>query len=532
MKLLPLIISIFDGTSVGPVAVTGITVTPPTVTATLGEGPVSLNAAVLPADATNKNVTWSSTDTGVGTVDTNGVVTGLSAGSTTVIVTTQDGGFMASSRVTFEEPQPIHPSSAPLPPVEADEDVISIYSDTYVDNPRLGFDFYGTATFQEIDLQGNKVLRYTFADQGGGNFQVIELGLENQIDLMSAGMTNFRFDLWFSNQVLADTRALFKLVDIGGSVSEAVITIDNSSSPAIEQGRWLRFDFTLDELANLGLAAKSNIQQLVVDLINSGEVYIDNIYFYKPPAVPEGALPWIEDFETDLSAGSTLDTGDTGWSTTIDQGSLETNNGKLEMQSVEGGSLAFMTTEVIDISDYVDVSISLDVSDLDQNQKENSDYIRAYYVLDGGAQVLFGNLRNDINPTTFSVANLNGSTLQVVVEIKVSWFNESFTVDNIVVDGTSNIPSLSARITPVVITKLTPNPAQDLVTISVNMEQKVSGVQIFDFSGRLVRDFDARNFGEPAGNVQIDLNGLEQGMYNLSLKTLDGIVITKQLLVR
>ena len=53
------------------------------------------------------------------------------------------------------------------------------------------------------------------------------------------------------------------------------------------------------------------------------------------------------------------------------------------------------------------------------------------YVLDGGGQVQFGGVNNDINPQTFSVNDLNGSTLQLVVEIKVSWFNEAFTIDNI-----------------------------------------------------------------------------------------------------
>ena len=80
------------------------------------------------------------------------------------------------------------------------------------------------------------------------------------------------------------------------------------------------------------------------------------------------------------------------------------------------------------------------MSDLDQNNKENSDYLRAYYVLDGGAQMQFGNVINDIAPQQFTVNNLNGSTLQLVIEIKVSWFNESFTVDNIVIEGTSVVP--------------------------------------------------------------------------------------------
>ena len=176
---------------------------------------------------------------------------------------------------------PIAPTMGPDAPTQDAADVISIYSDSYTDNPRDGFNFYGSAAFEEVDLGGNMALKYTFVDGGGGNFQVIELGGANQIDAAGAGMTNFRFDAWFPNEVAADTQALFKLVDIGGSVTEAIITVNSSSNPAIAQGQWLNFDFTIAELQGLGLGGSSNIQQFVVDLINSGEVYLDNLYFYN-----------------------------------------------------------------------------------------------------------------------------------------------------------------------------------------------------------------------------------------------------------
>lgn len=51
-----------------------------------------LTATVLPSNAANKNVTWSSSDTTVATV-TNGVVTSIKEGSVTITVTTVDGGF-------------------------------------------------------------------------------------------------------------------------------------------------------------------------------------------------------------------------------------------------------------------------------------------------------------------------------------------------------------------------------------------------------------------------------------------------------
>ena len=65
---------------------------------TEGEDAV-LTATVSPSDATNKNVTWSSTDDSVATV-TNGAVHAVAPGSATIKVTTSDGGFVASCTVT------------------------------------------------------------------------------------------------------------------------------------------------------------------------------------------------------------------------------------------------------------------------------------------------------------------------------------------------------------------------------------------------------------------------------------------------
>ena len=62
-----------------------------------------LKATVLPEDATNRNVTWKSSDEFVAIVDQNGEVTAKSAGNATVTVTTEDGGYMAICKVTVIE---------------------------------------------------------------------------------------------------------------------------------------------------------------------------------------------------------------------------------------------------------------------------------------------------------------------------------------------------------------------------------------------------------------------------------------------
>lgn len=62
-------------------------------------GTANLVASVAPANATNKNLVWSSSNTSVATVDNNGVVKGVKAGKVKVTVKTEDGGYTSSCTV-------------------------------------------------------------------------------------------------------------------------------------------------------------------------------------------------------------------------------------------------------------------------------------------------------------------------------------------------------------------------------------------------------------------------------------------------
>lgn len=63
-----------------------------------------LKAVIEPAKATNENVGWSSDDSGIATVSATGTVTGVTAGTTLVTCTTNDGGYKASCVVIVKEP--------------------------------------------------------------------------------------------------------------------------------------------------------------------------------------------------------------------------------------------------------------------------------------------------------------------------------------------------------------------------------------------------------------------------------------------
>lgn len=73
-----------------PIAVSGVTVEPTTMSLNVGEEGV-LKATVTPSTATNKSISLASSNEDVATVNQNGHVTGVAPGQANITVTTEDG---------------------------------------------------------------------------------------------------------------------------------------------------------------------------------------------------------------------------------------------------------------------------------------------------------------------------------------------------------------------------------------------------------------------------------------------------------
>lgn len=122
----------FYGFSVRPVygdkvRVTGISLFETNLQLNVGQQSGSLCATITPSNAAEQGVCWSSSDTGVATVDQNGKVTAVKVGNATITVTTTDGGHTASCSVTVKSSEP-----GPTP-----------------ENPLVGTSW--TCSFSEID---------------------------------------------------------------------------------------------------------------------------------------------------------------------------------------------------------------------------------------------------------------------------------------------------------------------------------------------------------------------------------------------
>lgn len=87
------------------VAVTGIALNKISTTMNVG-ATETLTATVAPNNATNKNVTWSSSNSNVASVSTSGVITAKAAGTAKITVKTADGNWIASCDVVVADPRP------------------------------------------------------------------------------------------------------------------------------------------------------------------------------------------------------------------------------------------------------------------------------------------------------------------------------------------------------------------------------------------------------------------------------------------
>ena len=97
-------------------------------------------------------------------------------------------------------------------------------------------------------------------------------------------------------------------------------------------------------------------------------------------------------------------------------------------------SQAVWTSETIDISSYTNVSIQVDCSE--QGNQSLNDYIRVYYSLDGGPEILFGNYIDDFTSVTAVITGLNGSSLVIVIRVDNDGQNKYHRFDNVLVQGT------------------------------------------------------------------------------------------------
>ena len=155
------------------VPVQSITVTPASLTAKVGEGPVQLTATVLPSNATSRTVTWISKNEQVVKVDSTGKVTIIGAGETTIEAQAGEKTFAVQVKI---EAQPQQPQESDFLPYTANLQTFKV--NQTVDASKVVWENFP----QGVD---KSAIKYSLRDFNGvdnsNNKQIFEVNGQNLI---------------------------------------------------------------------------------------------------------------------------------------------------------------------------------------------------------------------------------------------------------------------------------------------------------------------------------------------------------------
>ncbi|XMO87939.1 carbohydrate binding domain-containing protein [Algibacter sp. AS12] len=177
----------------------------------------------------------------------------------------------------------LQPLTAAPTPNRAQSDVISIYSDSYVNPDPI--DYYPnwgqTTTYTQIEVAGNSVIQY-----GDLTYQGIDF---NTVAVDASAMEFIHIDVW-----TADANFNAKLSPISSGPNEAAYDL------ALIQDQWTSFDIPISFFTDANPALNfGDIIQFKFDGVPSGggTIFVDNLYFYKPGTTAPVNLLTNGDFE-------------------------------------------------------------------------------------------------------------------------------------------------------------------------------------------------------------------------------------------
>lgn len=159
---------------------------------------------------------------------------------------------------------------------------------------------------------------------------------------------------------------------------------------------------------------------------------------------------------------------------------------------------AIWQSEVIPISNYVDVSIEVSISEVGTH--ESNDYIKLYYKLDNGSEVLFsvnGENYDDFGSKTAMQLGLSGDSIRIVIKTLNTSVSEKIRFDDVKVKGVLGTASL--LFTEIV------DPSDDIMARYIELKN-VSNESI-DFD-QLVYYVSRQNDGNSDEWYEVQLSGI------------------------
>ena len=218
--------------TVNPVKATGVTISPATAEV-YDFSELTLTAKVEPSNATDKSVTWESSDTNLATVSADGVVSTLAPGSVTITATTNDGGFKASAKITIKKSENL---------------------DIWVNDNEGSAEIEGGGENVTKDFLSYSKGKVTWSKNETGAIRKASIAFDNgkSITVTQIGPADFAGTWSFTGKTFAPNN---KLGVAAGSTTKASITIAAAEGQTAEDnGREITNNITISGLINTYVA--------------------------------------------------------------------------------------------------------------------------------------------------------------------------------------------------------------------------------------------------------------------------------------
>lgn len=270
-----------------PISVQGVSL-PSTSTVKVGKT-VKLQPTFNPTNATNKNVTWTTSAESIATV-VNGVITGVSAGNANITVKTEDGDHTATCAVTVEAGSIITPAVTPTYP---SAQVKPIHSATYSKVAVIQTNGWGSNSTTETTEYGIKVV--------GNNSGYIGL---TDFNYDCSDMEKLHISVWPTNEMTS-----IRFVPISrnaaddGNQTEYGLEVNN-----LVADQWNEIEISKSDIPNYSEDDWKRIYQIKFDMFSNQEFWFDNVYFYTTQGSAPVAVTGITvtGAKSEVSVGKTL----------------------------------------------------------------------------------------------------------------------------------------------------------------------------------------------------------------------------------
>lgn len=237
-----------------PTPVTGINLDISEITIEAGDTH-TLIASIIPIDASNQSVNWSSDNQSVATIDKNGTIAGVSSGNAVITVKTADGGYTATCSVNVV----VSVTSVTLTPDihrMLVGDTLNLSTEVFPDNATNTNVTYLSSNETVAAVDANGVITshtagtttITVTTQDGNHTDTCEISVSTEL------ITSSTYDV---NRVLG----YYENIPIGTSVEDIINSVDNTL------GEVLVFDSNMNPVFEGNVSTGYYLQLIIEDEI-------------------------------------------------------------------------------------------------------------------------------------------------------------------------------------------------------------------------------------------------------------------------